>query len=49
MLKKIRVVVDEDGELISNSLVKQRAMVFGALAFYALFIFALIYLLDHLA
>ena len=49
MLKKINVVVDEDGELISNSLAKQRAMVFGALAFYALFIFALIYLLDHLA
>ena len=49
MLKKIKVVVDEEGELISNSLAKQRAMVFGALAFYALFIFALIYLLDHLA
>ena len=49
MFKKIKVVVDEDGELISYSLAKQRAIAFGALAFYAFFIFALLYLLDNLA
>ena len=49
MLKRIRVVVDEDGELISNSLAKQRAIVAGALAFYALFIFGLLYFLNNLA
>jgi len=49
MLKRIKIVVDEDGELISNSLAKQRAMVFGALAFYALFILGLLYFLNNLA
>ena len=49
MLKRIKVVVDEDGELISNSLAKQRAMVFGALAYHALFILGLLYFLNNLA
>ena len=49
MLKKIKVVVDEDGELISNSLAKQRAIVAAALAFYALFILGLLYFLNNLA
>ena len=49
MLKNIKVVEDEEGEVISNSLAKQRAIAFGALAFYALFILGLLYFLNNLA
>ena len=49
MLKNIKVVEDEDGEVISHSLAKQRAIAFGALAFYALFILGLLYFLNNLA
>ncbi|MBO4711497.1 hypothetical protein J5681_06240 [bacterium] len=49
MLKNIKVVEDEDGEVISNSLAKQRAIAACALAFYVLFIIGLIYFLNNLA
>ena len=49
MLKNIKVVEDEDGEVISNSLAKQRAIAIGALAFYVLFILGLLYFLNNLA
>ena len=49
MLKNIKVIEDEEGEVISNSLAKQRAIAFGALAFYALFILGLLYFLNNLA
>ena len=49
MLKNIKVVEDEDGEVISNSLAKQRAIAIGALTFYALFILGLLYFLNNLA
>ena len=49
MLKNIKVVEDEDGEVISNSLAKQRAIAISALAFYALFILGLLYFLNNLA
>ncbi|MBO4699811.1 hypothetical protein J5690_09425 [bacterium] len=49
MLTNIKVVEDEDGEVISNSLAKQRAIAIGALTFYALFILGLLYFLNNLA
>jgi hypothetical protein len=49
MFKNIKVVEDEDGEVISNSLAKQRAIAISALAFYALFILGLLYFLNNLA
>ena len=49
MLKNIKVVEDEEGEVISNSLAKQRATAIAALAFYALFILGLLYFLNNLA
>lgn len=49
MFKNIKVIEDEDGEVISNSLAKQRAIAIGALAFYALFILGLLYFLNNLA
>ena len=49
MIKRIKVVVDDDGEIISRSLNQQRAMIFGAAVFYAAFILSLLYLLNHLA
>lgn len=49
MLKNIKVVEDEDGEVISNSLAKQRAIAVCALAFYVLFIIGLLYFLNNLA
>ncbi|MBR4532732.1 hypothetical protein IKO70_10035 [bacterium] len=49
MFKNIKVVEDEDGEVISNSLAKQRAIAICALAFFALFILGLLYFLNNLA
>ncbi len=49
MLKNIKVVEDEDGEVISNSLAKQRAIAICALAVYVLFILGLLYFLNNLA
>ena len=49
MFKNIKVVEDEDGEVISNSLAKQRAIVICALSFFALFILGLLYFLNNLA
>lgn len=49
MLKNIKVIEDEDGEVISNSLAKQRAIAICALSFYALFILGLLYFLNNLA
>ncbi len=49
MFKNIRVVEDEDGEVISNSLAKQRAIAICALTFFALFILGLLYFLNNLA
>ena len=49
MLKNIKVIEDDEGELISNSLAKQRAIAVGALAFYVLVIIGLIYFLNNMA
>ena len=49
MFKNIKVVEDEDGEVISNSLAKQRAIAICALSFFALFILGLLYFLNNLA
>ena len=49
MMKNIKVVEDEDGEVISNSLAKQRAIAICALAVYVLFILGLLYFLNNLA
>lgn len=49
MFKNIKVVEDEDGEVISNSLAKQRAITICALTFFALFILGLLYFLNNLA
>ena len=49
MFKNIKVVEDEDGEVISNSLAKQRAIAICALTFFALFILGLLYFLNNLA
>ncbi len=49
MLKNIKVIEDEDGEVISNSLAKQRAIAICALSLYVLFILGLLYFLNNLA
>ena len=49
MLTNIKVIEDEDGEVISHSLAKQRATAACALAFYVLFIIGLVYFLNNLA
>ena len=49
MLKNIKVIEDEEGEVISHSLAKQRAIAACALAFYVLFIIGLVYFLNNLA
>ena len=49
MITNIKVIEDEDGEVISHSLAKQRATAACALAFYVLFIIGLVYFLNNLA